>query len=346
MAWYANFDQSGAWAPRGTSPDERLMPSGTLMVQFNTYECVYGSALLSFAAHEPWHRTIALHLDDKGNPEIHITSSGQTVVCAKSQFVNRSTAKDILVTYAWDAPNRTARLTVSDTTSFQGHTEIITGAPPLFRSDLLALASQVAGSPVVFTALSDTLEPIGPMPGIDPLTMINTPTGLCRAGELRSGDQVETDAGPQTILARLNRALPAVGAFKPVRLCAPFHGLKRHLTVARHQSLVFGGADVEYAFGDQSVHIPAGQLEARGQPVFEPGLRLYCQFLLPKPAGILAQGAILSSVNIGRLRRQKSDLAMTLLNHLPIELLPEHGDTDPQAFPEYAFRMLADGRSM
>ena len=248
------------------------------------------------------------------------------------------------MTYAWDAPSRTARLTVSNAGNFHGETVTVTNAPPLFKADLLEMALNVPNTPFAYMAISDRPEPIGPMPGIDTLTQIDTPQGPRRAGEIRSGDQIETDMGPQTVLARVSRSLPMAGAFAPVRLHAPFHGLQRHMTVALHQSFVFGGADVEYAFGGSTVHIPAGLLETRRQPSPDWGLRTYCQFVLPKPAGILAQGAILASVNIGRIRRNATELPVSLLGAIPIELLPDHGDASRHDLPEFAARTLASGR--
>ena len=250
----------------------------------------------------------------------------------------------MLVTYAWDAPSRTARLTVSNTGTFHGETVTLSNAPPLFKADLLEMALHVPQTPLSFMAISDRPEPIGPMPGIDTLTLIDTPTGPKRAGEIKSGDQVETDMGPQTVLARTSRSLPMAGAFAPVRLHAPFHGLQRHMTVAHHQGFVFGGADVEYAFGGSTVHIPAGLLETRRQPTPEWGLRSYCQFVLPKPAGIFAQGAILASMNIGRIRRNALERPISLLGALPVELLPDHGDATRHDLPEFAARTLASGR--
>lgn len=286
---------------------------------------------------------VSFQLNDDGDPEVCIATHGRVVVSARTEIVYKRAMTDLLITYAWDAPRRSARLSVSAVGDFQGQTVAIKDPPPLFRSDLMALAAQVPGGPLGFVALSDTAEPVGPMPGIDPLTLIDTPLGPKRAGEIKSGDQIETDQGPQTVLARISRSLPAVGLFAPIRLHAPFHGLKCHMTVARHQKLVFGGADVEYAFGNDTVHIQAGMLETRRQPEFDPGLAIYCQFLLPRPAGILSNGALLDSLNIGRLRHHRIDLALSLLGNLPLNLLPDHGDTAASNLPEYAVKALAAG---
>jgi len=345
MGWFAYQTQAGSWV---SAPDEiarnNLLPVGTIQFQVKITDCAFDAPLLKVRSENPWPHEICFALDQRGNPTLTIQRDGTKSIKATSTLASRSALSDMLVTYAWDAPNRLGRLTVANAGSFQGETLVIENAPPLFKTDVLELALQAQNTPIDFVALSDRAEPVGPMPGIDALTLIDTPLGPKRAGEIKSGDMIETDIGPQTVLARVKRCLPMAGAFTPIRLHAPFHGLKRHMSVAHHQTLVFGGADVEYAFGGSTVHIPAGLLETRRQPAPEWGTRAYCQFVLPKPAGIFAQGAILGSLNIGRIRRSQMELAISLLGGIDPKLLPDHGDAPPQALPEFAARTLASGR--
>jgi len=344
MGWFAYQTKVGSWcSPEQSVTRDNLLPSGTLQLQLKSTDCVFGEPLIQFSGADPWHRSLSFRLDNRGNPELTLAIEGRPDCIIKSTIAYKTALTDMLVTYAWDAPSRSGRLTVSNTSNFMGETVTIKNAPPLLKTDLLEMALTVPKTALSFVAISDQHEPIGPMPGIDTLTLIDTPRGQIRAGELKSGDQIETDAGIQTILARVHRSFPMAGAFTPIRLHAPFHGLKRHMTVAHHQGFVFGGADVEYAFGGSTVHIPAGLLETRKQPAPEWGLRTFCQFILPKPAGIFAHGAILASLNIGRIRRNAHDLPLSLLSGLPIALLPEHGDTSRHELPEFAARTLASG---
>lgn len=345
MGWFAYQTQAGSWcASDDAIARDNLLPSGTVQLQIKSTDCMFGEPLLKTSSNHPWQHGISFRLDARGNPELTISVEGQPDCIARTEFAYRASLAEMLITYAWDAPSRTARMTVSNSNNFQGETVVVSNAPPLFKTDLLEMALQAQSSPVAFVAISDKPEPIGPMPGIDTLTMIDTPYGQVRAGEIKSGDQIETDEGVQTVLTRVQRSLPMAGVFAPVRLHAPFHGLKRHMTVAHHQGFVFGGADVEYAFGGSTVHIPAGLLETRRQPSPEWGLRTYCQFVLPKPAGIIAQGAILASMNIGRIRRNSVELPVSLLGNVRPELLPDHGDASRHDLPEFAARTLASGR--
>jgi len=344
MGWFAYQTKVGSWcSPEQGLAKDNLLPSGTFQIQLKSTDCVFGEPLLQFSGRDPWERTLSFRLDSRGNPELTIAIEGRPDCIIKSSIAYKTALTDMLITYAWDAPSRSGRLTVSNTGNFLGETVTIKNAPPLLKTDLLEMALTVPRTALTYVAVSDRPEPIGPMPGIDTLTLIDTPRGPVRAGELKSGDQIDTDLGVQTILARVHWAVPMAGAFTPIRLHAPFHGLKRHMTVAHHQGLVFGGADVEYAFGGSTVHIPAGLLETRRQPTPEWGLRTYCQFVLPKPAGIFAHGSILASMNIGRIRRRGDELPVSLLGAVPIALLPEHGDATRHDLPEFAARTLASG---
>ena len=345
MAWCALIDRYGDWLREGAVQSNRLFPTGCLMVQINLRDCPTGTTLMSFEGTQPWRRHISLSVNAKGNIEMQIGEGDKTTVSVENDFTSKADTNDLLLTYAWDAPGRSARLTISDSVGFLGQTKVIKTPPPLFQDDLLHLASTAGFGAITFCALSDTAEPIGPMPGIDLLTLIDTPSGPRCAGKIRTGDQILTVRGIQTVLARIQRDLPAAGVFSPIRLQARPHGLNRPLTVAAHQPLVFEGSDVEYTIGKPRVHIPASQLERHTEPDRQSSVKTYCQFLLPKPAGIHAQGVALASLNIGRLRRHSDDLRLSLLGNLPAGILPEHGDNFIPSFSGYDAQLLARGRT-
>ncbi|MDP7152089.1 MAG: Hint domain-containing protein [Paracoccaceae bacterium] len=342
MAWFAYSDHHSDWRDTQVPASGPLVPSGTLLVQVRINDCPNNSSILKLSERSPWPRTIELWVNQTGQISLRITAADRADVFAENGFGNPTGAKDLLVTYAWDAPRHAAYLTVSDSAGFHGQTVHINNPPPLFHADLLRLAAQVPASPVAFVALSDRPEPVGPMPGISLLSLINTPDGPRRAGELTTGDLIHTSDGVLPILARANHSLPATGLFAPVVLHAPFHGLKQSLSVARHQQIVFEGSEVEYDLGQRSVLISAGHL-TRELLKPKPALITYCQFLLPRPVGICAHGTCLASVNIGRLRRNREDLALSLFGNLPEELLPDHGEYATKTLPDHMFRMHADG---
>lgn len=342
MAWYAYSDHQTDWHGWQKPANEVLLSVGTVQVQVRINDCPNGTSILRVADTTPWARAIELRVNNAGLIELRIASGDNQIITITNGFTNPAGAKDLLVTYAWDARMRSGRLTVSDTLDFNGITVSIDNPPPLFRVDLLRLAAQVPAAPVACVALSDRCEPVGPMPGISPLALIDTPNGPRPAGELTTGDLICTEAGKQTVLARTNYTMPATGIFAPALLHAPFHGLKQSMYMARHQQLLFDGVDVEYDLGQQSIPISAGHLTREVmQP--KPDLITYCQFLLPVPVGICAQGACLASVNIGRLRRNRVELALSLFGNLPEELLPDHGSYASRSLPDHTFRMHTEG---
>lgn len=342
MAWFAYSDHQTDWQELQSPSLGVLMPFGTFQVQVHIDDCPNGTTIFRLRDSDPWERSFTLSVNLAGRIELRITCGDNIEVIAESGFTNPAGAKDLLVTYAWDARARSARLTVSDTTDFHGQTLAIGNPPPLLRADMIRLAAQVPAVPVAFAAISDRPEPVGPMPGTSLLTLIDTPVGPRPAGELTTGDQICTDVGVQAILARTNHSLPATGIFAPALLHAPFHGLKKTMCMARHQQFVFDGVDVEYETGQNSVLISAGHLTHEVQSP-KPAVITYCQFLLPRPAGICAHGTCLASTNIGRLRRNRVDLALSLFGNLPEELLPDHGRHAQQSLPDHTFRMHASG---
>ena len=80
---------------------------------------------------------------------------------------------------------------------------------------------------VTYLAVSTALEPVGPMPGLDPATPVATPQGYRRVDSLKRGDLVLSETGGSLpVLHVLHREVPALGIFRPVTLRAPFFGLQ------------------------------------------------------------------------------------------------------------------------
>jgi hypothetical protein len=181
---------------------------------------------------------------------------------------------------------------------------------------------------MVYLALSDTVEPVGPTPTLGPDTMIDTPDGLRRAGTLKRGDTVRTRGGDIVpVLHRIDRTVPARGSFAPLRLRAPYFGLLEDVLVSTQQRLVIDGSEVEYLFNQEAVLVPARHLvngfAARPEPT-GPTMR-YTQLILPAHEAVVAAGTAMESLYIGRLRRKRDLLDNTVLRGLDRGSLPEHG---------------------
>lgn len=135
-------------------------------------------------------------------------------------------------------------------------------------------------------------------PWIGPQSLIETPSGLVPACDLRPGDLVMTlDAGAQPLRRLIRRRLPARGSFAPIRLRSPFFGASRDILVSTDQPILISGPSVEYLCGTEEALVPAlalcdGSLAHREERrAVVDGLALD----LGRPALILVDGCCLMS---------------------------------------------------
>lgn len=286
-----------------------------------------------------------------GGLSLVLDRGGDIAHCA----VNHSEAgrTDILrMTYSWDAARGRARLAVER--SDQDRVIMASVNGPVFpgTEDLAALTAAGAdlhmGPDLLYLALSDRIEPVGPMPSLHPDTPVATPGGYRPLRALRRGDTVLTSAGDAVpVLHRVTRQVPGFGSFAPVRVRAPFFGLKADLHTAPSQHLVLSGSDVEYLFGQEAVLVPVRHLVGGCTTRPEPGgpLATYMQLLLPGHEALVAAGTEAESLYVGRLRRKKAELSASLLAGVDRATLPEHGKAVYPVLRAYDALVLADRRA-
>ena len=246
---------------------------------------------------------------------------------------------DILrITYSWDtgsgdtgAAPGWGRLSVERPEHDKAVSRELTGAPPLFMEDIRIMATdrrlRHVDENVLFFAVSDAIEPVGPMPSLTAEVPLLVPGGYAYAGKLRRGDMVETfESGPQPVLHIVERTVPACGSFRPVRLRAPYFGLVSDIVVAPDQRLVVGGSEVEYIFGREAVLVPARHLVNGISAIELTGAvtMTYRQIVLPRHESLIAAGCPVESLYLGRIRRKPERLAASLLAGADRKLLPEH----------------------
>ena len=341
MAWLGftngvdnHFDPAGlndlpTPAPGPVHPDT-LMPRGTLMAETRLSPDGRPQTLLAFRRNHPWLCSFSLQALPGGG-FILIESMGDSVRHATLPFTPDGRMDAVRLIYSWDAPARFGRLSFERP---ETETVLSTYLPPPHPMPLADLKTTLTDprqremdSDVCLVALSDQIEPIGPMPGLTGSTPISTPSGYLPAAHLKRGDLVLTDTGQAVpVLQALRRTVPAKGSYRPVRLRAPYFGLRRDVVVAPHQRLIIGGSEVEYTFGKEAVLVPArhlvngvSALHAEG-----PDLVTYHQLLLPGHEGLMAAGCPMESLYIGRLRRKPEQLAASILAGLDRARLPEH----------------------
>jgi hypothetical protein len=340
MGWIAIIDQhEGRFAPQGLdkpgtgrsySPDH-LIPRGTLLLETRLSPDGRPQTLLAFQRLHPWPGTFSLRALPQGGIILVITQ-GDEIRHATLPLQADGRTDIVRLTYSWDAPARWGRLTLERPESDLIHSIDLPPPHPMPMADVEALArhrhNREMDPDVDFFAISTRVEPVGPMPALTSRVPIATPYGDMPVGQLRRGDLVLTDTGISVpILRMVSRTVPARGSFRPVRLRAPYFGLREDIVVAPQQRLVISGSEVEYMFGREAVLVPARHLRNGRSALYAkgPALVTYHHLLLPGHEAILAAGkCALESLYIGRLRRKPDHLQQSVLCDADRSRLPEH----------------------
>ena len=342
MTWVATADhREGRFSPYGLGVDRQvdvqlnvdptsLMVRGTIMLETRMNPNGKPQVLFGFHRDFPWSRSLSIQAIPGGGIAL-IHEHGDHVNHAALRWKGSGRADLVRITYAWDAPSGFARLSLERPEDSTVTSVSIVNPKPLCTQDLhdaiLAKGERTFPQDAIFVALSTEVEPVGPMPTLCPSTPIATPWGPRPAGELQRGDTVSTPDGAVPILHCIKRTVPALGSFAPIRLRAPYFGLRRDIIAAPDQRLVIHGSDVEYMFGQESVLVPARHLVNGYAARFEPtgATVTYTHLLLPAHQSLMASGAALESLYIGRIRRKDADLRASILAPLDRNSLPEHG---------------------
>ncbi|WP_397544012.1 Hint domain-containing protein [Roseovarius salis] len=328
MSWIGATARTGGWfdAPGR----DRLMPRGTLMLETRIPLETRPRVLLGYERTEPWHGAITLQVLPDGGIVL-LLAQGADTHSAVVPCPDTDRSETIRVSFCWDAPRRRARLTVERADPGHPRSVNLTGIQPMVTADMHDIMARPErrrmDSDVTFAAVSDRMEPVGPLPGLTAQTPVMTAWGERPVCRLRRGDLIITDQGQQVpVLQVIRHTLPARGGFHPVRLRAGYFGLTRDIVVAPFQRLVMRGSDVEYMFGREAVLVPARNLldNIAAVPAKGPEMVTYFQLLLPGHETVMTSGCPVESLFVGRLRRKPDELAASVLARFDRSRLPEH----------------------
>ena len=347
------FNPAGLAGGDGTAPAPLTdtAPQGTLMIE--TYLSPEGQpqTLLGFTRAGPLGGVLSVQVLPSGGIVLIDELGGDVRHTALTHDLD-GRSEQVRVSYAWDSAAGTGRLALEHLSSGRIRTALVPPPHPIAMEDLRMLtrypASRVMDRDVGFIAVSDRIEPIGPMPALTANVPIATPHGDVPAGQLRRGDTVLTSDGDIVpILRTLRQTVPARGTLRPVRLRAPYFGLTRDIAVAPHQRLVIGGSEVEYMFGTEAALVPARHLVngASAHHGVGPDIVTYHGLLLPDNQAVLASGCPVESLYIGRLRRDKQALAASVLGPEGAARLPEHARPIWPVLKPFEARTLAIQRA-
>lgn len=331
---------------------DALMLRGTLVAEMTLPDSRRPEPLLVFSQDGDWPIDLGLQAIPGGGLNLVLQHSGQL----SHATLNPSSSGrigQIRLTYAWDSLAGYAHVALERADS--DRVQVVSLPPPQpwryrdLRSLLLPGPLRLLSGDVQYLALSSQLEPVGPTPGLDPLTPVATPQGYQEVGSLKRGDLVLDETGAsQPILHVVRQEIPALGIYQPVRLRAPFFGLQQDIQVSASQRLVIGGSEVEYIFGTPAVLVPARHLLGTGVAMeghlTKPGLTSYCQLVLPNHNPVLAAGTVLESLYLGSLRRDKLRLSVSQLAQVERATLPEHGAPRYPVLGAFDAAVLAERR--
>lgn len=356
MTWIAISGREQAWVCPETfktagAPRDLLLARGTIMIETRLSPEDRPQTLLSYRRRHPWEGSISVQAVPGGGV-ILVLTQGEAVFHTVLQGRHHARTDVLRVTYSWDSERRFGRIAVEQPESDNVEIRMTPPPPPLMLEDIHSLTRRPQlcqiDPDVIFFAVSDCIEPIGPMPSVTGQTPVLTPRGYCCMSQLQSGDTLRTARnGVVPVLMRVSRRVPALGSFQPVRLRAPYFGLLQDIVVAPTQRLVISGTDVEYLFGREAVLVAAGSLVNGYAAVLEPGHLQVCyhHLLLPSHEPLVAAGLELESLYVGRLRRHKVQLEQSLLRACPPGLLPEHARLNLKVLRSFETITLTEARA-
>lgn len=342
MTWLALVDHEdrrlslhGLGAEKRTEPvcadrPDQVLTRGSIVFETQVTGDSKPQVLFGYTTPHPIHRSLVFQaIPGGGLAMVHV--QGDAIAHAAIAHENAGRAEVLRVTYAWDTKYNWGRLTLEQVGEMTETSVAVDNPLPLTLDDLrdlmLGRGQQTYAPDMIFAALSDQIEPIGPSPSLAPNTPIATPWGYRDAGSLKRGDTVYAANGDVVpVLQNVSRCVPARGSFAPIRMRAPYFGLQQDIFVSPDQRVAIDGPEVDYLFACETVLAPARHLVNGFAALAEPwGHTIrYTQLILPQHETVSAAGAPLESMYIGRMRRDTHQLASSVLFGVDRNDLPEH----------------------
>lgn len=337
-------DAPGARPPM--QPDE-ILPYGTMIMELRfNLEPDETRALIAYRRRRDWLREVFVTLDGAGQLEMAFRQ-GRNRSNAVLRFPVPARDSRMRVTYAWNAPERTGVVAVElldDGRMFQAGVSAPLPLPPEDIRVMIRNGRRTEIAPILgYLAFSDRIEPVGFGTGTAAGTLVETAEGPRPVEKLRLGDTVITAAsGPQPVRWIGKREVPALGAFRPVRLRAPFFGLGDDVLMAPDHRVRLELAEAEYMFGTDEILIPAGHLVNGKHARREGKSRLvhYYQVLLDVHDCLLHDGVWAESLYVGTIARRPDVARNTVLGEMPASAIPEHRNFARRQLNDFEARSL------
>lgn len=241
--------------------------------------------------------------------------------------------------YSWHAPDRVALLSMHLPYAAKSVHRALYEPAPLPLVALQSLAEAPLGRPnLSYLAISTDIEAVGPTPSLAGNAIVETPEGPEYVARIKPGDQVLCkDGTPKYVRWAGHRDVPARGRFRPIRLRAPYFGLRHDTVVAPTQHVAFDGPDVEYLFGEERVLVSASHAVGGVQAVTDRSQHVmrYHQLLLEDHALIRIGGGVGESLYVGGLAENEMALNASIWSGVSPAHFPKHRDFAAPVLKQY-----------
>ncbi|PVA06254.1 Hint domain-containing protein [Thalassorhabdomicrobium marinisediminis] len=323
------FNPAGLDAGHSTAPvGADLLPRGSLLLEVVTGPADHPRNLLRYVVRDPWPAGLTLCLEPDGTLRLMMRQGNRHLSVALQTTLGR-TEQTVHITYVWDAPARTGRLSAYlPDFGLLWQTGVADPFPLSLRdaARMMARADACAmDSGVTFAALADTPCPIGPLPGLSGDAAVETPGGPRPLRDIVAGDLVSVHRGPpMPVLWAGCAQVPALGRFAPLTLRQPYLSLRDDLVAAGDQRVCLSGSDVEYLFGEERVSTAIRHFDLRKcvMPVRPaPAVVTYHQILLASHEIITVNGAKVESFDASAVLSPDL-LATSVLADMPADRCP------------------------
>jgi hypothetical protein len=292
------FNLNGVDAPiTAQSTNDAVLAKGTLLLEAIVTPSKQDHVLLDYRCHGHWPFRINIQKATNGTFWVYIEqgTANDHIHAIETDLAHFSGT--VQLSFCWDGPKRIGHLSISvPQTGDVYQTQLHAPCPlPLEAVCNMTLvhAGQVFTQGTTFFAIANHVEPTGIAATLPQNSYIKTPSGHRHLETLHQGMTVSCQRyGPQMVDWVSHHTRPACGSALPIRLCAPFLGLKQDVIVAANQRVAIGGPDVEYLFGEETVLVQARDLIHGPMAMIETGYRTitYSQIYLERHALINVNG--------------------------------------------------------
>lgn len=321
-----------------TFSDSRLLDRGTLQFEFAYTPRKTRQVLLDHRADTPW--PFRLRISITPDAVLHfdlICGETRNYMALDSGLTDCERAVEIV--YSWHAPDRVALLSMHLPYSNRSVHRAVYDPAPLPLSALRALTEdRLTSLGLTYLAISTNIEPVGPAPTLAGRTIVETPKGPEYVARIKAGDQVLcADGMPKPVLWAGYRDVPARGRYHPIRLRAPYFGLRHETIVAPTQNIAFDGPEVEYLFGQERVLVSASHAVGGVQALQDrrPYVVRYYQLLLEDHAMIRIGGGVGESLFVGNIADDEMALNASIWSGVSASRFPRHTEFAAPVLKQY-----------